>query len=142
MADITATIETLENRWMRAWAHRDLKVVKSLTSRDFRFLLGSKPPVILDRPSWIEAAAKRYACHSYRFGDVVVRDLGTSAVFSAALDLEASIDGKEMTSSLWVTDLWRRGRVRRGWKLAQRVVSRADDDAQLRSAIKSMQLWK
>jgi hypothetical protein len=41
-----------------------------------------------------------------------------------------------------VTDLWRKGRVRRGWKMVQRIVSRADDNAKLPAAIRSLQLWK
>jgi hypothetical protein len=41
-----------------------------------------------------------------------------------------------------VTDLWRKGRVRRGWKLAQRIVAKADDNAELPKAIRALQLWK
>jgi len=63
-------------------------------------------------------------------------------LFSAALDLKATMDGRDWSEKLWVTDLWRKGRVRRGWKLAQRVVSRPHDDPQLRTAIKALQLWK
>ena len=44
--------------------------------------------------------------------------------------------------SLWVTDVWRKGRVRRGWKLVQRVLSKTDDNPKLPAAIRSLQLWK
>src|SRR5690348_8206209 len=118
MADLTPVIETMENRWMRAWVNRDAKLLKSLTARDFILMFSSKPPAILDRPSWLEAAAERYHCSSYRFADIYVRDWGTVSVFTASLEIKATMDGHDWSERLWVTDVWRRGRVRRGWKLA------------------------
>jgi hypothetical protein len=58
MADLTPVIETMENRWMRAWVNRDARALKSLTASDFILLVGSKPPALLDRRSWLVAAAK------------------------------------------------------------------------------------
>lgn len=142
MGDITAVIETMEHRWMRAWVNRDSKALKSLTASSFILLTGSKPPAILDRPSWIEAATKRYDCASYRFGDSYVRDWGSVALFAAPLELKATMDGQDWSGPLFVTDIWRKGRVRRGWKLAQRVVSRSDDNAEIAKAIRSLQLWR
>ena len=142
MADLTPVIETMENRWMRAWVGRDGKALKALTAREFILLTASRPPAILDRPSWIEAAAKRYRCASYGFGEVYVRDWGTVAMFTAPLELEATMDDRDWSGRMWVSDVWRRGRVRRGWKLAERVVSHTADDPQLRAGIKSLQLWK
>ena len=69
MADLLPVIETYEHRWMRAWVGRDSKALKSLTARNFVMLIGSKPPVLLDAPSWLEAATSRYLCKSYRFSD-------------------------------------------------------------------------
>jgi ketosteroid isomerase-like protein len=142
MGDITAVIETMEHRWMRAWVNRDAKALKSLTASSFILLTGSKPPAILDRPSWIEAATKRYDCVSYRFGDIYVRDWGSVALFAAPLELKATMDGQDWSGTLFVTDIWRKGRVRRGWKMAQRVVSRTDDNAETAKAIRSLQLWR
>ncbi len=142
MADIASIIETMEHRWMRAWTYGDAKAMKSLTAKDFMFLAASKPPAILDRPSWLEAAAQRYRCSSYRFGEVYVRDLGTVAVFAAPLEIEATMDDRDWSGRVWVSDVWRRGRVRRSWKLAERILSHTADDPQLRAGIKSLQLWK
>jgi ketosteroid isomerase-like protein len=142
MADLTPVIETLENRWMRAWVQRDAKALKGLTARDFILLTASKPPAILDRPSWIEAAEKRYFCSSFRFGDIYVRGWGKFALFTGRLELEATMDGHDWSGAFWVTDVWRKGRLPRGWKLLHRVVSRVDEDPQRRAAIKSLQLWK
>jgi Domain of unknown function (DUF4440) len=142
MADLTATIETLEHRWMRSWVSGDLKSMKGITAKNFILLTGTKPPAILDRPSWIEAAAKRYHCSSYRFGDVMVRDLGGAALFSAPMELKATMDGRDWSGTLFVADIWRKGRVRRGWKLVQRILSSVDERPEVPKAIRSLQLWK
>ena len=142
MADLTPVIETMEHRWMRAWVGRDVKAMKAITAKDFILLTGSKPPAILDRPSWIEAAAERWDCSSYRFGDIYVREVGGIALFTAPVELKATMDGRDWSGHFWVSDLWRKGRVRRGWKLAQRIVTRADDNAELPKAIRALQLWK
>jgi ketosteroid isomerase-like protein len=132
----------MEHRWMRAWVGRDAKAMKAITAKDFILLTGSKPPAILDRPSWIEAAAERWDCSSYRFGDIYVREVGGIALFTAPVELKATMDGRDWSGHFWVSDLWRKGRVRRGWKLAQRIVTRADDNAELPKAIRALQLWK
>ena len=142
MSDLTAVIETMEHRWMRAWVQRDIKALKAITAKDFILLTASKPPAILDRPSWLEAAAKRWDCDSYRFGDIYVRDLGSTAVFAAPLELTAMLDGRDWAGPVFVTDLWRKGRVRRRWKLAQRVISKVDCDPAVPKAIRALQLWK
>jgi uncharacterized membrane protein len=142
MSDLTPVIEALEHRWMRAWIGGNSTTMKAMTARNFIFLAASKPPAILDRPSWMEAAGKRYQCASYRFGDVVVRDLGSAALFAAPVQLQATMDGRDWSGTVFVTDLWRKGRVRRGWKLVQRIVSKVDDRPEVPKAIRSLQLWK
>jgi ketosteroid isomerase-like protein len=141
MSKLTPVIETMEHRWMRAWVNGDMKTLKAITAKNFILLTGSKPPTILDRPSWLEAAAKRHLASSYRFGDIYVRDFGSVAVFAAPLDLESTMDGHDWPGRVFITDLWRKRRLS-GWKLVQRIVSRSDEDPQLPKAIKSLQLWK
>lgn len=141
MADIMPVIETLEHRWMRAWVNRDTKAMKAITARDFILLTGSKPPAILDRPSWLGAVGARYSCSSYRFGDIDVRSHGNIAIFATEMELKASMDGHDWSGPLWVTDVWRKKRIG-GWKLVQRVVGRTDDNPKLPAAIRSLQLWK
>jgi hypothetical protein len=141
MPDLTPVIETMEHRWMRAWVNGDIKAFKSITAKNFILLTGSKPPAILDRTSWLEGAANRYLCSSYRFGDIYVRGFGSIAVFAAPLELKATMDGRDWSGSSFVIDLWRRRRLS-GWKLVQRIVSRTDDNVELPKAIRSLQLWK
>jgi hypothetical protein len=141
MADLTAQIETMENHYMRSWAQGDLPALKTLTGSGFHLLIGSKPAAMLDRASWLEAATKRFLCSSYRFGDVYVRDLGKAVLFASQLDLKATLDGHDWSGRMWVVDLWRKGRIRRRWRLAERVLSRVEEDREVPAAIKSMQLW-
>jgi hypothetical protein len=142
MTKLTPEIETMENRYMRAWAQRDLKLLKSLTGRRFNLVIGSKPAVMLDCPSWLEAATKRFLCSGYRFGDIYVRDIGPVVVFASQLELKGTLDGRDVSGNFWVTDLWRKGRIRRQWRLVERVLSRIEDDAETPKAIRSMQLWR
>ena len=142
MADILPIIETLENRWMRAWISGDSSTLKALTSRKFRLVMGSKPCAILDAKSWLAAANSSFLCHSYRFGDMYARDLGPVIVFATQLDLEASIDGHDWSGRMWVTDIWRKSGIRRSWRMIERVFSRPVDDPQVPAAIGSLQLWR
>ena len=142
MADLLPVIETMEHRWMRAWIGRDIKVLKSLTARNFILLTATKPPMILDVRSFLDAAAERYSCNSYRFSDIYVRDLGSTAIFASQVEMEATVAGEAWSGPLFVTDLWRKGRVRRGWRLAQRVISKADDNRKIPAAIRALQLWR
>ena len=101
MADLTPHIETMENRWMRAWVQRDVRTLKSITAKDFILLTASRPPAILDRPSWLEAVGKRYFCSAYSFGDIYVRDWGPVALFAAPLELKATMDGASGAAGSW-----------------------------------------
>jgi hypothetical protein len=142
MADLLPIIETLENRWMRAWIGRDTRTLKALTSRNFMLLTGSKPPAILDARSWLEAAGSHWVCTGYRFGEPYVRDLGGSAIFAAELEIEASMGREAWSGRLFVTDIWQKARVRRNWRMLQRVISRPEEGAQVPTAIRAMQLWR
>jgi hypothetical protein len=141
MADLTAQIETMENQYMRAWADGDRAALKSLTASGFHLLVGSKPATMLDRASWLEAATQRFVCNSYRFGDIYVRNLGPVALFASQIEMNATVAGHEWSGRMWVTDLWRKGRVRRHWRLVERVLSRVEEDRQVPAGIKAMQLW-
>ena len=142
MADLLPVIETMENRWMRAWVQGDKPALKALTARNFMLLMGSKPPVILDTKSWLEAATTRYLCTSYRFGDIYVRDLGGFALFASQMEIKATMDGRDWSGTLWVSDLWSKSRLRRSWRMVERVISRPEDKKDVPAGIKALQLWR
>jgi len=141
MADLTPLIEGLENRFMRAWVASDARELKALTARDFILLVGSRPARVLDQRSWIEAATKRWLCTGYRFGDVHVRRFGAVVLFASQLELQASMDGNDWSGKLWVSDLWRKRRIG-GWRMAERILSRADETPGLAAGVKALQLWR
>ena len=142
MADIIPVLETMENRWMRAWVNADTRTLKALTSRRFRMVMGSKPCVILDAKSWLDAAGSRYVCRSYRFGDIYARRLGSIAVFATQLDLKATMDDQDWSGRFWITDLWTRSTVKRSWRMVERVLSRPEDNPDVPAAIRTLQLWR
>ena len=142
MADLSPVIETMEHHWMRAWVIGDTAALKALTSRKFRMVVGTKPSVLLDAKSWLDAANSTFLCHSYRFGDIYARDLGPVTVFATQLDLKASIDGLDWSGRMWVTDIWKKSGVRRSWRMVERVISRPEEDKQVAAAIKALQLWQ
>ena len=142
MSEILPIIETMENRWMRAWVSRDTRELKALTSTNFRMVVGARQSVILDARSLLDAASTRFRCTAYRFGDMYARDLGAVAVFATQLDLEATIDGHDFSGQMWVTDLWRKTRIRRKWKMVERVLSQPHDDKRISASVRSLQLWR
>lgn len=142
MADIPSLIEMLENRWMRAWVTGDSRTLKSLTSRKFRMVMGSKPCAILDASSWLAAASSSFQCSSYRFGDIYARQLGQVAIFATQLEMKSTMDGEDWSGRYWVTDVWQKSRLRRGWRIVERVVSRPEEDPDVPAAIRSLQLWR
>ena len=141
MAELSPVIETMENRWMRAWIGRDLKELKALTARDFIVLVGTRPAMMLDYRSWIDAAGGRWDCSSYRFGDIYVRRVGPVALFASQVEIKSTLDGADWSGPVWVTDLWRKRRIG-GWRLAHKSLSRLEEDARLPGALKSLQLWR
>ena len=58
------------------------------------------------------------------------------------LSIEATMDGHDWSGELWVTDLWRKTRLRRNWRMVERVISRPDDNPDVSAAIRSLQLWR
>ena len=127
---------------MRAWVTGDTRALKTLTASNFRLVVGSRPAVILDARSWLGAAATQYCCRSYRFGDIYSRDLGGVAVFATQIEAEATINGQDWSGRFWVTDLWRKTRVRRRWKMIERSLSRPEESRDIPPAIRSLQLWR
>lgn len=127
---------------MRAWIAGDVRALKAVTSKKFRMVIGSKPCVILDAQSWLQASASRYACTSYRFGDIYLHDLGPIAVFATQVEIEATMDGTDWSGQVWLTDIWRRSSVRRRWRIVERIFSRVEEKPEVPTLIRSMQLWR
>ena len=141
MADISAIIETLEHRFMRAWMRRDKGEIRKFATRDFMMIVGTEKPQLLDRPSFVEASDAAFSCTGFRFREVCARRHGNCTWFAAGVDLELQLNGKDWSGHFWLTDLWRKSAIKRSWRLAERSLSRTESQAELSDAIKRMQLW-
>jgi len=142
IAGISPLLASRTTRNLRTCSGPDGSAPQGLTSRNFRLVISSKPSVLLDAKSWLDAAASRFPCRSYRFGEIYARDVGGVVIFATQLELEASIDGHEWSGRMWVTDLWKKTGVRRSWRMVERVFSRPEEDQQIPAVIRSLQLWR
>lgn len=141
MADPAAEIEALELRLMRSWVAGDKAELKKLTTRDFMCMVGTLPPQLLDRPSFLAAADRGFACTRFQLREVIVRQHGKSTWFVAGAELELALGTKVWSGPFLITDLWRRGTIG-GWKLAERSIGRLEQDDSFAAAVNMLQLWK
>ncbi|WP_086608383.1 DUF4440 domain-containing protein [Erythrobacter donghaensis] len=141
MAATEAEIEALALSAMRAWVASDAKAMKKATHRDFMMLIGSTPPQLLDRPSFLSAMERSFACTRFTFREVIVRGHGKSAWFVAGAELELAFGSKVWSGGFLITDLWRKGAIG-GWKLTERSLARLDGDDSIAVAVSRLQLWK
>jgi hypothetical protein len=141
MADTLAEIEALELRLMRAWLAQDAKETKKLLGRDFMAMIGTLPPQLLDRPSFLAGIERGFACTRFAFREVFVRQHGKAAWFVAGAELELGLGAKVWSGPFLVTGLWRKGAIG-GWKLAERSLARLEAGEDFAAAIGKLQLWK
>ncbi len=141
MAVSNAEIEALALTAMRAWVAGDAKALKKLLARDFMMMIGSVPPQLLDRPSFLAAMERGFACTRFTFREVIMRAHGKTAWLVAGAELELALGPKVWSGGFLVTDLWRKGAIG-GWKLAERSLARLDTDDSIAPAISRLQLWK
>lgn len=142
MAELEASFEVLENRLMRAWMHRDAREMKALVSGDFIAMFGTTPPVLLDRASFIAGAENGFRCEGFRFHEITARRYARSVWFTAHVELEMRLGQREWSGHFLLTDLWRKARVRRSWKLAERSLAPVESNQHLSTAIRALQLWR
>lgn len=142
MTDIEPQFEVLENRLMRAWMHRDTRDMKALVTGDFIFMFGTTPPVLLDRASYVAGIENGFRLEGFRFQEVTARKHGASVWFTAHVELELKLGPRSWEGHFLLTDLWRKGRVRRRWKLAERSLAPAEANRPLSDAIRALQLWR
>ena len=140
MAEISGMIEASELRMMQAWMHRDASTIRQLAARDFMMILGTNPPELLDRPSFVAAIEKDLRCSGFRLGESVVRRHGRAAWYTAGAEIELAIGGKDWSGRFLLTGLWRKYRIG-GWKLVERGISPTAREDGLADAIRRMQLW-
>lgn len=140
MAETGAEIEALALATFRAWVARDAKAMKKLTARDAMLMVGTLPPQLLDRPSFLAAMERGFACTRFALREVIVRPYGKTAWFVAGAELELALGPKVWSGSFLVTDLWRKGAFG-GWNLAERSIAPLEQAEGFAAAIGKLQLW-
>lgn len=141
MAETAAEIEALALGVMRVWVAGDAKAMKKATARDFMLMAGTCPPQLLDRPSFLAAMERGFACTKFAFREVFVRQHGKAAWLVAGAELELQLGGKVWTGRFLVTGLWRRGSISRNWNLAELSLARLDEADRLADNVRALQLW-
>jgi hypothetical protein len=142
MAEVSAEIEALALAVMRAWVAGDAKAVRKLTARDFMMMVGTQPPQLLDRPSFLASLERGFACTRFAFREVFVRQHGKAAWFVAGAELELGLGGKPWAGPFLVSGLWRRGSLARSWNLAELSLARLEERDRRAEAVSALQLWK
>lgn len=140
MADTEVEIEALSLSVMRAWVAGDAKALKKVLARDFMMMVGTLPPQLLDKPSFLAAQERGFQCNRFALREVFVRQHGKAAWFVAGAELELQLGGKAWNGAFLITDLWRCGTIG-GWKLAERSLAPLDSDDSLAPAVACLQLW-
>ncbi|QFT77718.1 DUF4440 domain-containing protein [Erythrobacter sp. THAF29] len=141
MADISGMIEAQELRLMQAWMHRDAGTIRQLAARDCMMILGTNPPELLDRPSFIAAMDKDLRCTGFRLGESVVRRHSRTAWYTAGAEIELKVGAKDWTGRFLLMGLWRKFRIG-GWKLIERGLSPTSSEEGLADSIRKMQMWR
>ncbi|GAB4479139.1 MAG: hypothetical protein OHK0018_10360 [Erythrobacter tepidarius] len=142
MAVSEAEIEAWALAAMRAWVAGDVKAMKKLTQRDFLMLIGSTPPQLLDRPSFLAAMARGFACTRFALREVIARQHRDAAWFVAGAELDLVLERGAWNGAFLVSGLWRQSRWPRKWKLADLSLAPLDPDKERAADLARLQLWK
>lgn len=137
-----AEIEALALGAMRAWVAGDAKAMKKLTTRDFLMLVGSTPPQLLDRPSFLAAMEGGFGCTRFAFREVIARRHRDAAWFVAGAELDLALGRRAWTGAFLVSALFRRGAWSKTFRLADLSLARLDPDQDIAGAVSRLQLWK
>lgn len=140
MANIEALIEAQQLRFMQSWMHRDTGAIRKLAARDFMIMVGTNPPELLDRPSFLAAAEDGFRCMGFRLGESIVRRHGRSAWYAAGAKLDLQLGRTEWNGEFLLTGLWRKSRIS-GWQLAEQAIAITAKDDGFTQTVRSLQLW-
>ena len=145
MAQVTAEIEALALGVMRAWVAGDVKAMKQATARDFMVMVGTLPPQLLDRPSFLAGLERGFACTKFALREVFVRRHGKAAWLVAGAELELRLGGRVWSGPFLVTGMWRRSTLGRSWNLAELSLAKLDAESdgadRFAQSVRALQLW-
>jgi hypothetical protein len=142
MSDTEGDIQELEHSLMRAWLAQDSSAMKKRMARDFMCMIGTLPPEMLDRPSFLAAVEQGFVLRAFQIRETFVREYGRKAWFVAGGTMEIDLGRQQWRGDFLITDLWQRGAIARSWKLAERCIARIEPDDRLANEVRRLQLWR
>lgn len=102
----TEEIGRLQRAWMEAWLAGDMKTCESLIAPEFR-LRSVATDSVVGREEWlVQAASGRIAGTAFEYQEMNVEVIGDTAVTMSRTRQEATIDGRDWSATLHVTDVW------------------------------------
>ena len=134
-------IEALSLRFMQSWMHRDASAIKSMAARDLMMMIGSNPPELLDRPSFVAAVERDFRCNRFRMGEAFIRRHGRTAWYVAGADLELQLGAHDWPGRFMITDMWQKQRFG-GWKLVERSLAPTAADDRFADNVRKLQQWR
>ena len=105
-------------------------------------LVGSTPPQLLGRPSFLAAMERGFTCNRFAFREVIARKHRDAAWFVAGADLDLMLGGRAWTGAFLVSALFRKSAWSSKLLLADLSLARQDPDTDLAAAVAKLQLWK
>jgi len=128
LSDDKASLERLEDEWIRAVREQDGAGLERLLAPDFAFTVAvaGKPLSTIDRDAYVRRA-KGYSVRESRFDEIVVRLHGDVAVVTSRYVQKATLHGRDRSAEFLLTDTW----VKRGgsWVAVARTSSRPEHPA-------------
>ena len=141
MGNAAGEIDALQLRFMRAWVAGDGKEAKKLLARDFTVMIGTLPPQLLDRPSFLAALDRGFACTKFTLREVYVSQHGKAAWLAAGAELDLRLGLQPWSGPFLLSGLWRKGAIG-GWKLAELSLGGLEQGDGFAAAVSNLQLWK
>jgi len=120
MGDIEE-VEGLQRRWMQAWLDQDMATCEAILAPEFR-LRSVATDTVVEREEWLaQAESGRIAGTAFVYEEMDVGVMDDCAVTMARTRQEASIEGRDWSATLHITDVW----VRRfgAWQVVARHAS-------------------
>ena len=101
-----AEVGRLQRVWMDAWLAGDIHACESLMAPEFR-LRSVATDSVVGRSEWLEQASSgRIAGTAFEYEEMDVAVVGDTAVTMSRTRQEATIEGRDWSATLHVTDVW------------------------------------
>lgn len=105
----------LSQEWMRAVQEHDRERLDGILAREFSVV---GPIGDLGREEWLERMAGPYAIEDFTYEEIDVEVYGDTAVLTSRYRQTARLDGRDLSGSYLVTDVWVRRDGR--WQVVRR----------------------